>query len=77
VKIKWTAGALWDLDAFQAHHLGLDRRFVARLAREVQRTIGRLSEFPHSGRPGRLPATREAVVPNTPVRPCTGWLRVN
>ena len=41
-------------------------RAAARTAGIILDAVERLKEFPASGRPGKLPHTRELVVPGTP-----------
>ena len=41
-------------------------RAAARTAGMILDAVERLKEFPASGRPGKLPHTRELVVPGTP-----------
>ncbi len=55
-------------------HLRQAERFIAKdnpraaveTAERIIDAVERLKEFPASGRPGRLPHTREFVVPGTP-----------
>ena len=37
-----------------------------RLAGKIATTVASLADNPHRGRPGRVPGTRELVIPNTP-----------
>ena len=43
-----------------------DPRAAARTAQRILDTVERLLDFPALGRPGKLPHTRELVVPGTP-----------
>jgi plasmid stabilization system protein ParE len=63
---------VWSPRALQ--HLGQIRRFIARdqpavaavIATRIQRAVDHLGNLPSRGRPGRVPETRELVVPRTP-----------
>jgi toxin ParE1/3/4 len=67
MKIRWTAPALRDLEAIGDY---LERESSAAIAARIVTTIldcvDTLADFPHKGRPGRVPDTRELVVSNTP-----------
>ncbi len=41
-------------------------RAAAIMAKRILNAVERLKDFPASGRPGKLPHTRELVVPGTP-----------
>ena len=41
-------------------------RTAAKTAKRIMDAVERLRDFPASGRPGKLPHTRELVVPGTP-----------
>ena len=60
--IRWTRGALRNLqDLFD--HIGADNPpRAASFARELKDKIERLDAFPGLGQPGRLPGTRELVL---------------
>jgi addiction module RelE/StbE family toxin len=66
LKIVWSPFALSDRDGIFTHieadnpsaDITIDGRIVA--------AIGRLRDFPQSGRTGRLPGTRELVIVGTP-----------
>ncbi|CAH0226655.1 MULTISPECIES: type II toxin-antitoxin system RelE/ParE family toxin [unclassified Pseudomonas] len=74
-EIVWTNPALEQLDDL-AQYIALDKPDAARtLVRKVVEAVGRLAEFPLSGRiPGELPDSvyREIVVP-----PCRVFYRVS
>jgi len=63
VRILWTEGAVANLAAIEAY---IAAAHTSRMAlKEVRKIIGQiegLARFPHSGRPGRAPGTRELVV---------------
>ncbi len=65
--IEWTEQAIRQLD--QAHDfiaLANSEEVAARVATRIVTSIQQLAAFPLSGRPGRVPATRELVISSTP-----------
>lgn len=55
-----------DLDGI-VDHIALDNPKAALdMWDEIERQVERLRDFPHSGRAGRMPETRELVVSGTP-----------
>jgi len=65
--IEWTEQATRQLD--QAHDyiaLSNSREVAARITTQIVTGIQQLAAFPMSGRPGRVPGTRELVISNTP-----------
>ncbi len=65
--IEWTEQALRQLD--QAHDyiaLSNSEAVAARIAMRIVTSVQQLVRFPMSGRPGRVPGTRELVISNTP-----------
>jgi toxin ParE1/3/4 len=60
--IKWLDDAFYDLQAL--------RQYIAKdkpsAAKRVVSTVNLLAEQPSMGRPGRVPGTREIIVPSTP-----------
>jgi plasmid stabilization system protein ParE len=67
MKIRWTAPTLRDLEAIGDY---IEREssaaVAARIVTAILDRVDTLAQFPHSGRPGRVPDTRELVVANTP-----------
>jgi plasmid stabilization system protein ParE len=66
MRIVWTEPAKRDL-AFARAWIAQDRPIAA--AGQIQRivkVVGRLSDFPNIGRPGRRGGARELVVPGGP-----------
>ena len=65
--IKWTASAEEDFTQALSYLLEQGEEQAAQtLASRLLRAIDRLAMFPHSGRPGHLPGSRELVVPDLP-----------
>ena len=66
MRVKWLRAALDNLDA-EAEYISRDNAAAAaRVVTAIQKSIARLAEHPAIGRPGRVPGTRELVVPDTP-----------
>lgn len=66
MKIVWSHAALGDLKSLRAY-IAKDAPAAARAqALAIIAAIEALAAHPQSGRPGRVPGTRELVVANTP-----------
>lgn len=66
MRVRWLLRALTNLEA-EAKYIARDSPAAAsRTVAGIQRAVERLADYPASGRPGRLPGTRELVVPDTP-----------
>jgi toxin ParE1/3/4 len=67
MRIRWTEPAARDLtgicDYTQEHH---GPGPAHKLALRIYEAIGSLPQFPHLGRLGRKPGTRELVLPGSP-----------
>jgi plasmid stabilization system protein ParE len=66
--IEWAAQAVGQLD--RAHDyiaLANSEEVAGKNTLRIVASIQQLNEFPMSGRPGRVPGTRELVISNTPV----------
>jgi toxin ParE1/3/4 len=66
VRVKWLQVALANLEA-AADYIAEDNPAAAgRFVQEIFRATDLLARNPAMGRPGRVPGTRELVIPNTP-----------
>jgi toxin ParE1/3/4 len=66
MKIIWTAQALQDLLLVREHIQSDNKVAAARIANRLRVAAKRLAAHPEMGRPGRVGATRELVIPGTP-----------
>ena len=65
MRVRWLRTALRNLDE-EADHIAADNPAAARLVvRRVMQAVAMLAEQPGLGRPGRVPGTRELMVPRT------------
>lgn len=67
MRLFWAPGAIEDLRHLRAYIAQDNPRAAADIAAKVLAAVQRLTEFPASGRPGRLRNTRELAVPGTPL----------
>jgi toxin ParE1/3/4 len=66
MRLTWSAFALADRDAVFMHIEADSPRAAIAVDEHIAQAVLRLVEFPESGRPGRVPGTRELVIPRTP-----------
>ena len=66
METRWTRTALANLDALAAYVAQDDPRAAERLVRKIVASVRQLEDHPALGRPGRVPGTRELVVPGLP-----------
>jgi addiction module RelE/StbE family toxin len=64
--IVWRRMALDDLEAAHRYIAEHNPRAATRVHAAILTSIGRLADHPNLGRPGRVPGTRELVIPRTP-----------
>ncbi|MFZ1134294.1 MAG: type II toxin-antitoxin system RelE/ParE family toxin [Candidatus Korobacteraceae bacterium] len=65
--IEWTEQATQQLDQVRDYIALSNSEDVAdRVMLRIISSVERLAAFPMSGRSGRVPGTRELVIPNTP-----------
>ncbi len=67
MRLFWAPGAIEDLKQLRAYIARDNPRAAADIAAKVLEAVERLPSFPASGRPGRVPNTRDLVVPGTPL----------
>jgi toxin ParE1/3/4 len=66
MNIAWSAEALGDLASLRAFIAQDDPMAAKRVALQILQSVKLLSDHPSAGRAGRVPGTRELVVPRTP-----------
>ena len=65
MKIRWSPTAISDVESIR-DYIALDNPTAAsKIARRIKESVRRLKNFPLSGRLGRVPGTRELVIPGT------------
>jgi len=64
--VRWTAPALRDLETIGETIARDDPGAAAGVIARIFDQADRLTEYPHFGRPGRVPGTPELVVAGTP-----------
>ena len=64
--IVWSPTAVEDLEHLRATIEQYNPRAAAKMARAILLRLESLAEFPGMGKPGRIPHTRELVIPDTP-----------
>jgi toxin ParE1/3/4 len=66
VQVRWLRHALNNLDEEAAYIARDDPGAAARIVERIVTSVEGLGAHPVSGRPGRVPGTRELVVSGTP-----------
>jgi addiction module RelE/StbE family toxin len=66
VRVRWSLLARQDLQALRAYIAQDNPPAANDVARRIMAAANRLVRYPYLGRPGRLPGSRELVVPRTP-----------
>jgi toxin ParE1/3/4 len=66
VIVRWSLLARHDLQTLRAYIAGDNPSAAASVASRITAAANRLARYPHLGRPGRQPHSRELVVPRTP-----------
>jgi addiction module RelE/StbE family toxin len=66
MRVRWTKPALRDLEAIGDYIGRNNPAAAARIVTAILDQTDALSTFPHLGRTGRIPGTRELVVVDTP-----------
>lgn len=65
MRIRWLRTALRNLDEEASYIASDDPVAAGKVVERVLNSVGLLADHPAMGRPGRLPGTRELVVPGT------------
>ena len=66
MRVRWLRKALANLNA-EADYIARDSPAAAgRIEEKITQSIDGLRQRPAMGRPGRVPGTRELVIPGTP-----------
>ena len=65
MKIRWSPTAVSDLVAIRNYISRDNPRAARKISNRIKESISRLINFPLSGRVGRVPGTRELVIPGT------------
>ena len=66
MRVRWTTDAADDLERICDYIAQSRPDSARRVAQSVIERIGTLETFPHPGRPGRVPGTREITFPPFP-----------
>ena len=66
MKLLWSAFALSDRDRIFAYIEAENPDAAIAVDERIAAAVRRLKEFPESGKLGRVPGTRELVIPGTP-----------
>lgn len=65
MRVRWLRLALLDLNAAETYIAQDDPQAATEVVLRIVQTVSLLKEQPGIGRAGRVPGTRELVVPNT------------
>lgn len=66
IKVRWLKKALKNIEA-EAEYIAQDNPTAApAVVIKIREVVSNLERHPSLGRPGRIPETRELVVPDTP-----------
>ena len=66
MSVLWSPGAIRDVRHLRAYIAQRDPGSAAVVIARLRSAVRILEEFPSYGRPGKVPGTRELVVPRTP-----------
>jgi toxin ParE1/3/4 len=66
LRVKWIKRALLDLEEVEAYIARDNPAAAAEVALNIARAVSLLQEQPGLGRAGRVPGTRELVIPDSP-----------
>ena len=66
MNVEWLPSAARTLENQLSYIAERDPRAAVDMGDAIEVAVSRLADFPESARPGRVPGTRELVVPATP-----------
>ena len=66
MRIKWLRQALLDLDEVESYIARNNPAAAAEVVTKVVKAVSMFEQQPGLGRPGRVPGSKELVVPDTP-----------
>lgn len=66
MRIIWSPRARGHLIALRSYIAERNPRAAVTVAARIRASVGQLADFPHMGRIGRVPGTRELVISRTP-----------
>ncbi|MFA6972762.1 MAG: type II toxin-antitoxin system RelE/ParE family toxin [Gallionella sp.] len=66
MRVRWLQKAIRNLDAEAGYIAQENSKAAAEMFMYVKNKVDALGEFPSSGRPGRVPGTRELVIDRYP-----------
>ena len=66
MKILWTQLALFDLDQAYNYISNTSPNRANDIIDRIEQSVILLQQFPQMGRPGKIPGTKELVIPQTP-----------
>lgn len=66
MQVRWLRAALANLDAEAEYIANENPTAAARMVDTIASAVEGLAKYPAMGRAGRVPGTRELVVPGTP-----------
>ena len=65
MRIRWSPTAVSDLESIRSYIAEDNPTAARKVAIRIKESVNRLVNFPLSGRAGRVPETRELVIPGT------------
>ncbi|HXE96209.1 MAG TPA: type II toxin-antitoxin system RelE/ParE family toxin [Dongiaceae bacterium] len=66
MRVRWLDSALHDLNEVETYIAKDDPQAAAGVVLKIVRAVSHLRDQPGIGRTGRVPGTKELIVPNTP-----------
>ena len=66
MRVRWLRKALANLDSETEYVARDSPAAAARVVARITQAVEELRRYPSMGRPGRVPSTRELVIPGTP-----------